>query len=86
MKIIVQPGNPLRGTVRVPGDKSLSHRAMLFAALAEGESRISNFLMSGVTRVMLQSLTLLGVDWRLSGSEIIIQGCGLEGFEPQSSH
>lgn len=78
MKIIVQPGNPLRGTVQVPGDKSLSHRAVLFAALAEGESCISNFLVSGVTRVMLQSLTLLGVDWWMSGSDIIIKGRGLE--------
>ncbi len=80
MKLIVKPGNPLRGTVQVPGDKSLSHRAVLFAALAEGESRIDNFLVSGVTRVMLSALRALGVEWKLSEQTLTVQGCGLQGF------
>ena len=45
MRLTVTPGRPLRGMAEVPGDKSLSHRAVLFAALAEGESRIENFLV-----------------------------------------
>ncbi|MBE0698329.1 MAG: 3-phosphoshikimate 1-carboxyvinyltransferase, partial [Anaerolineaceae bacterium] len=81
MKLIVQPGRPLHGTIKVPGDKSLSHRAVLFAALAEGESRIRNFLLSGVTRVMLNSLAALGVEWRINEDELIIQGRGLRGFQ-----
>jgi 3-phosphoshikimate 1-carboxyvinyltransferase len=82
MKLLVHPGTPLKGTVHVPGDKSLSHRAVLFAALAEGESRIKNFLISGVTRVMLNSLVASGVDWRLNGAELALQGLGLHGFKP----
>jgi 3-phosphoshikimate 1-carboxyvinyltransferase len=82
MKLTVHPGNPLHGTVLVPGDKSLSHRAVLFAAMAEGESRIRNFLISGVTRVMLDSLSALGVEWRLEGTELIVQGRGLNGWKP----
>jgi 3-phosphoshikimate 1-carboxyvinyltransferase len=84
MKLIVTPGRPLRGTAQVPGDKSLSHRALLFAALAEGESRIGNFLVSGVTRVMLDALSALGVVWRLDGEMLTVQGRGLRGLrEPQ---
>ncbi|WP_322510225.1 hypothetical protein, partial [Anaerolinea sp.] len=65
MNLIVNPATPLRGEVCIPGDKSISHRAALFAALAEGESLIENFLDSGVTRAMLNALTGLGVAWRL---------------------
>lgn len=80
MRLTVHPGNPLRGTALVPGDKSLSHRALLFAAMAEGESRIENFLVSGVTRVMLDGLSQLGVEWSLEGSRLIVRGRGLDGL------
>jgi 3-phosphoshikimate 1-carboxyvinyltransferase len=84
--LTIQPGRPLRGVIgpggryALPGDKSLSHRAALFAALATGESRIENFLVSGVTEAMLRALTALGVAWRLDGSTLIVQGRGLAGL------
>jgi len=84
----VQAGDPLRGTVSslsdlgLPGDKSLSHRAALLAAMAEGESRVENFLVSGVTRAMLEALTTLGVRWSLHGTTLTVQGVGLH---PQHS-
>ena len=87
MNLISSPGRPLQGVMCVPGDKSLSHRAALFAALAEGESRIENFLVSGVTQAMLQSLTALGVDWAWEVNKqdgqrnmLVIQGRGLRGL------
>ena len=80
MFLTVHPGNPLTGEVELPGDKSLSHRAVLFAALAEGESRVENFLVSGVTRVMLDALAAMGVEWRLEGSLLRVQGRGLHGL------
>ncbi len=43
MNWIVRSSNGLRGTVNVPGDKSISHRALMHAALAQGTSRITNF-------------------------------------------
>jgi len=61
----------------LPGDKSLSHRAALFSALAEGRSTIGNFLISGVTHAMLDALTRLGVSWRLHGKTLTIEGAGL---------
>ncbi len=85
MNLISSPGSPLQGVMCVPGDKSLSHRAALFAALAEGESRIENFLVSGVTQAMLEALTALGVVWRLEDQggqhrRLVVQGRGLRGL------
>jgi len=81
MNLITQPKNPLRGSVVLPGDKSISHRAALFAALAYGESCIQNFLLSGVTHVMLAALKSLGVNYQINGNTLIIQGCGLQSFQ-----
>ena len=74
------PSPPLRGTAVLPGDKSISHRAILFAALAEGESCAENLLVSGVTRAMLDALTTLSVPWQLDGTTLTVQGCGLRNW------
>ncbi len=82
MKLILTPGKPLRGVITpqqrpsLPGDKSLSHRAALFAALAQGVSQIDNFLVSGVTRAMLDALTALEVPWELQGTTLRVTGKG----------
>ncbi|MCL2104208.1 MAG: 3-phosphoshikimate 1-carboxyvinyltransferase, partial [Kiritimatiellaeota bacterium] len=68
---------PLSGEIRLPGDKSLSHRAALFAAMAEGESVIGRFLVSGVTRAMLDALSALQVPWRMEGDRLIVTGGGV---------
>jgi 3-phosphoshikimate 1-carboxyvinyltransferase len=77
--------NKLEGEVRLPGDKSLSHRASLFAALAEGESVIERFLVSGVTRMMLNALTSLHIPWSLKGDTLVVTGRGLQGFREPAS-
>lgn len=87
MKLSVQGSKPLIGdigdgsAITIPGDKSLSHRAALFAALAAGESRITNFLDSGVTRAMLNALTSLGVQWSLNEEVLSVRGQGLHTFQ-----
>jgi 3-phosphoshikimate 1-carboxyvinyltransferase len=59
-----------RGTVRLPGSKSISNRILLLAALAEGVTEIKALLDSDDTRVMLDALRALGVDWtRREGSD-----------------
>ncbi len=79
----VVPGSSLHGEVgtqgrlSLPGDKSISHRAALFAALAEGESEIDNFLVSGVTSAMLTALTRIGVEWEIVGELLRIDGIGV---------
>lgn len=82
IRLTLSPGNPLRGSYTLPGDKSLSHRAALFAALAEGESRIENFLTAGVTRAMLDALTALGVAWKLKAGVLYVRGGGLAAWHP----
>ncbi len=81
MKLIVYPGNPLRGEAHVPGDKSISHRAALLAAMAQGESQIENFLDSGVTRAMLNALTALGVAWQLEGTRLQVRSPGWRNWQ-----
>ena len=78
MNLTAVPGLPLTGTAILPGDKSISHRAALFAALANGESQVENFLVAGVTQVMLEALSKLGIGWRLNGTTLKIPGAGLE--------
>ena len=80
MILSVLPGKPLRGKACLPGDKSISHRAALFAALAEGESCFENFQVSGVTRAMLGGLEVLGVSLDLQGTRLRVAGEGLHGL------
>jgi 3-phosphoshikimate 1-carboxyvinyltransferase len=81
-QLCARPGKVLHGEYSLPGDKSLSHRTALLAALAEGESHISNFLESGVTQAMLHALSALGVRWKLEGSQLTIFGKGFDGLQP----
>lgn len=76
---------PLHGEVRVPGDKSVSHRALMLAALAEGSSRIHGFLEGGDTRATAAVLRQLGVriDAPADG-ERIVHGVGLHGLHGSS--
>lgn len=69
------PVGSFKGVIRVPGDKSISHRALLLAALAHGPSRIKGMLRAGVTEVMLQNLRLLGADAEfLREDDLVILG------------
>lgn len=79
--LIVSPVGPLRGEVAPDGDKSLSHRAALFAALAEGESRIDNYLVAGVTNRMLECLRASGVLWKVEDRTLTVVGKGLRGLQ-----
>ncbi len=58
----IHPATRLRGLVAVPGDKSISHRALIHAALAAGTSRITGFLGAGVTEAMIRCVRDLGVE------------------------
>ncbi|MCC6146625.1 MAG: 3-phosphoshikimate 1-carboxyvinyltransferase [Anaerolineaceae bacterium] len=82
MLLKVSPSRSLKGEVTVPGDKSITHRAMLFASMAKGESCIRNPLVSGVTRTMLDAVQFLGVSSSLEGNCLWINSPGLENFTP----
>ncbi len=64
--LTLKPIAKIEGEVNLPGSKSLSNRALLLAALAEGTTRITNLLESDDTRHMLNALKQLGIDYTLS--------------------
>jgi 3-phosphoshikimate 1-carboxyvinyltransferase len=81
------PSGPLRGTLRPPPDKSISHRAALLAAMGEGRSRISNYLMAQDTAATLRAIAALGASHTEDRAEddaldVEIGGIGLHGPRP----
>lgn len=82
MNLVTHPADGLYGTAAVPGDKSISHRAALFAALAEGTSVIENFLPGGDCLATVGCLRALGVPvTELSLTTLQIEGVGLHGLQ-----
>lgn len=75
--IEIQPVNgPINGRITPPGSKSITNRALIVAALAQGKSTLSGVLQSDDTHVMLESLKRLGIDWNQDDQETIsISGC-----------
>ncbi len=79
---IVQPGGALTGTVRVPGDKSMSHRSIIMGSLAVGETRVSGFLEGEDSLRTLQAFRDMGVAIEHQpGAMVRIQGVGLHGLK-----
>jgi 3-phosphoshikimate 1-carboxyvinyltransferase len=70
----------IRGTVKMPGDKSVSHRAAMMSAIATGETRIVNYSASADCRSTLGCLQDLGVQIRRYKDEVIVQGTGRSGL------
>ncbi len=79
--LTARSGGPLRGRVRVPGDKSISHRALLLGALAEGDSQVEGFLPAGDCLATLACLRALGVEIEAhDASTLTVRGRGVEGL------
>lgn len=84
--LTLQPVALVKGTVNLPGSKSVSNRALLLAALAKGTTRLTNLLDSDDVRYMLNALQALGVSFTLSANrtvcEVIGQGGPLHADKP----
>ncbi len=79
----VNPGGTLKGEIRVPGDKSISHRSIMLGALAEGTTEVSGFLEGEDNLATLNAFRAMGVN--ISGPEqgrVTIEGVGLHGLKP----
>jgi 3-phosphoshikimate 1-carboxyvinyltransferase len=77
----VEPAGALVGHMAVPGDKSISHRAVLIGALAEGETRVRGFGRSGDTEATVNAVRTLGVEVEdVAGDELVVHGSGLRGL------
>ncbi len=85
MRVRAAPHGPLRGTLRVPGDKSISHRAVLFGALAAGRSTIRGLLEAEDVLATVAAVRALGVEVVREGpGRWVVHGCGVAGLaEPE---
>jgi 3-phosphoshikimate 1-carboxyvinyltransferase len=77
----VSPINIVRGEIRVPGDKSVSHRAAIMAALSEGRSVIKGFSSAADCQSTLDCVSALGVKVSVDNSTIYVESKGIEGFK-----
>ena len=82
MRFIVNNGGRLSGDIRVPGDKSISHRSIMFGSIAEGTSRISGFLEGEDSLNTLRAFRAMGVNIEGPDSgRVIIHGVGMRGLK-----
>ena len=81
-KKVISPGGTVTGVVELPGDKSISHRYAILAALAEGTSEIFNYASAADCRSTLECLRRLGVPVDVTKDRIRIAGAGLSGLKP----
>ncbi|MDG1462745.1 MAG: bifunctional prephenate dehydrogenase/3-phosphoshikimate 1-carboxyvinyltransferase, partial [Gammaproteobacteria bacterium] len=80
-KFIVAPGNNLAGEVSVAGDKSISHRAIMFGAIAEGVTHVKGFLPGEDCLATLKAMQQMGVTIdRPAETEVVIHGVGMHGL------
>ena len=76
----IQKQRRLRGEITIPGDKSVSHRAVMFGSLAEGTTRITNFLQGADCLSTIHCFRQMGIGIRQHGQEILVDGRGLHGL------
>ena len=81
-KIIYPARQPLTGEIQVPGDKSISHRAVMLGAIAKGTTRIQNFLMGGDCLSTIDCFRRLGVQIDVNSAEgqVAVHGKGMHGL------
>lgn len=80
-KKTISPARTITGTLEPPGDKSISHRYAILAALAEGRSEIEHFSTADDCRRTLECLKRLGVSIEADGERVRITGAGLDGLK-----
>lgn len=78
--MIFKKSTPLRGELAVPGDKSISHRAVMLGALAKGTTSVTNFLKGADCLSTISCFEKMGIEIEQLPSEILIHGKGLHGL------
>jgi 3-phosphoshikimate 1-carboxyvinyltransferase len=85
VKKLLTKSTSLKGEIKVPGDKSISHRAVMFGSISNGLTKVTNFLPGEDCLSTISCFRSLGVDINQSGSEVTIRGKGLDGLR-RSDH
>ena len=78
---VTSNSGPLSGSIKVPGDKSISHRSIMLGSIAEGVTRVSGFLEGDDSLATLNAFKEMGVAIQREGSNVIIQGVGMNGLK-----
>ena len=81
----IRPARRIHGRVSLPGDKSISHRAALLSALADGQTQLTNFSTGADCASTLACLRQLGVQVEREGASVRVAGVGLNGLRPSAS-
>jgi 3-phosphoshikimate 1-carboxyvinyltransferase len=81
---VIRPARNVAGSLRLPGDKSISHRYAMLAAIAEGDSRLENFSTGADCASTLRCVKALGVDVERGDNSVVIHGRGLKLEAPKS--
>ena len=76
----IQKSNGLRGEVRIPGDKSISHRSVMLGALAKGVTKITNFLQGADCLSTMACFRRMGIEIENKPGEVLVHGQGLHGL------
>ena len=79
--MILKFEHPLKGEVTIPGDKSISHRAVMFGALAKGTTEVTNFLQGADCLSTIDCFRRLGIDIENTSDKIFVHGKGLHGLK-----
>ncbi|MGD7008002.1 3-phosphoshikimate 1-carboxyvinyltransferase [Metabacillus sp. 84] len=83
--MILQSGRGLQGEISIPGDKSISHRAVMFGSIAEGKTEISNFLNGADCLSTISCFRKMGADIEINGTNVSVSGSSINGLkEPES--
>ena len=77
---ITAPSNGLKGSVIIPGDKSISHRSVMFGALAKGTTEITNFLQGADCLSTISCFREMGIEIENTQERILVHGKGLHGL------
>lgn len=83
--MIIHNANKLQGSFQIPGDKSISHRAVMFGSIAQGTTRITNFLKGADCFSTINCFRNMGVEIEETDTEILVHGKGLKGLQPPTT-
>ncbi|MBE6012780.1 MAG: 3-phosphoshikimate 1-carboxyvinyltransferase, partial [Lachnospiraceae bacterium] len=74
MDIRIHPGKTIKGSINVPGDKSISHRSVMLGAIAKDITEIEGFLMGEDCLSTISCFKKMGIDIRITPEKVIVKG------------
>ncbi|MBQ7506729.1 MAG: 3-phosphoshikimate 1-carboxyvinyltransferase [Lachnospiraceae bacterium] len=81
----IKPASSMQGELTVPGDKSISHRAVMLGAIAEGKTHVTGFLPGADCLSTIDSFRKLGIEIEHEGTTVTVKGKGLDGLRAPTS-